>query len=378
MALRRRRRRGWAKDMSAPAEKQAGASCRDGRALEHFLIPLDEWWGHPLRCDADAHLEHCAASHYQQLPEWGHWNAEGAEFSVVVSLDAGRVVASSLLRRRQVRWLGAAKYYVDRGPIVEHPRWCDPHLGFLIDAVSRDGIWLSVSPYASGAERGVILQGLRAAGFVPEDLGGHYRASVLLALGADVDALRRGFRRSLKAQLNRALRSGIEVREWEDETDFTAFAAAHNQLAEARGFSGLAPATATRMARALARNPSRGTLLLACHRGERVGGILVLRSGPRVTYAYGYSDQSPEQRQLPLTHLLQWAAIQWAKESGARLYDLGGYWAQRGDSDPLNRFKTGFSKRIEEFVPEHVLYLRPRLAAALMRVRRLRNAGRRA
>jgi lipid II:glycine glycyltransferase (peptidoglycan interpeptide bridge formation enzyme) len=68
--------------------------------------------------------------------------------------------------------------------------------------------------------------------------------------------------------------------------------------------------------------------------------------------------------------MLHWHAILWARENGYRYYDFGGYWEVRGDADPINRFKTGFSKEIQRFVPEHVLLIKPLAAKSYLALAR--------
>ena len=118
--------------------------------------------------------------------------------------------------------------------------------------------------------------------------------------------------------------------------------------------------------RLLAGSTSPLTLFMARHGGEVVAGILLVAAGDRIIYEWGATSEAPGHRSLPLLHMLHWEAIQWARSAGFRWDDFGGYREDRGDSDPINRFKTGFSRTVQRLLLEHVRVRRP-LAAGVLR-----------
>jgi peptidoglycan pentaglycine glycine transferase (the first glycine) len=78
--------------------------------------------------------------------------------------------------------------------------------------------------------------------------------------------------------------------------------------------------------------------------GEPVAAIIVFHFGGRALYMYGMS--SGQHRDKMPNHLLQWAAIQWAKSQGCTLYDFWGAPDVFDESDSLWgvwKFKEGFS-----------------------------------
>jgi lipid II:glycine glycyltransferase (peptidoglycan interpeptide bridge formation enzyme) len=100
----------------------------------------------------------------------------------------------------------------------------------------------------------------------------------------------------------------------------------------------------------------RCEIFLASVEQEVVAGIMVFRQGVRAWYFYGAS--SDRHREKMPTHLLQWRAILWAKESGCLEYDLWGIPDEEEDelersfqthSEGLwgvYRFKRGFGGKV--------------------------------
>lgn len=98
-------------------------------------------------------------------------------------------------------------------------------------------------------------------------------------------------------------------------------------------------------------------LLLAEHNGTLLAGIFVSVLGGQAIYLYGAS--SNEQRQLMPNYVLQWEAIRWAKQRGARLYDFWGIPATDSEDEAMSgvyRFKRGWGGRILRYAGgyEHV------------------------
>lgn len=88
-------------------------------------------------------------------------------------------------------------------------------------------------------------------------------------------------------------------------------------------------------------------LYLAEHEGELLAGNIVSRCGTAATYLYGATSNS--KRDLMPAYLLQWTAIQEAKQAGCHSYDFHGIPPADNPAHPMHglyRFKTGFGGRI--------------------------------
>ena len=94
-------------------------------------------------------------------------------------------------------------------------------------------------------------------------------------------------------------------------------------------------------------NDSKLRLYIASHQGDALASIAVLLRKETATYLYGASSNI--KRNLMAAYALQWKAMQDAKDSGCRIYDLFGIPPDDNPSHPmagLYRFKTGFGGKI--------------------------------
>ena len=81
-----------------------------------------------------------------------------------------------------------------------------------------------------------------------------------------------------------------------------------------------------------------GTLLLAHHRGEVVGGVFFLGWGDTLYYKFNASD--PAHLAARPNDLVVWEAMRWARDHGYRFLDFGlSAWEQEG----LQRFKRKYA-----------------------------------
>ena len=95
-------------------------------------------------------------------------------------------------------------------------------------------------------------------------------------------------------------------------------------------------------------------LYMAFYEGKPIAGTLAIHYGDKVWYLYGAS--SNEYRNLMPNYLLQWRMIQWAIETGCRVYDFRGVSGDISEDNPhygLYRFKQGFHGEFTEFVGEY-------------------------
>lgn len=94
-------------------------------------------------------------------------------------------------------------------------------------------------------------------------------------------------------------------------------------------------------------------LYMAFSEGQPIAGTLAVHYGDKVWYLYGAS--SNEHRNLMPNYLLQWNMIQWAIETGCRIYDFRGVSGDVSEDNPLYglyRFKKGFGGDFTEFIGE--------------------------
>jgi lipid II:glycine glycyltransferase (peptidoglycan interpeptide bridge formation enzyme) len=309
--------------------------------------------------------------HFEQTLGWYTCQAKQGDSLFVLALDGEKVTASSLIRRRSIPVLGYAVYRIERGPVCPDPPVLTEHLSHIVDVVREDGILLRASPYyRDRAGEGIELE-LRGHGWRPvADSLAPYKSTVVVDLARDESSLKSELRRSLRTQLNKGQRLGVRITDRSGPEEFKVFVAQYNEMARTRHLAAISPHMETCLQHWLQQSPCKAKLITAEYQGEQVAGIVLLSAGNRVIYEWGVSSDRDDHRQLPLTHMLHWHAILWARGNGYRYYDFGGYWEARGDADPINRFKTGFSKEIQRFFPEHVLLLKPLAARSYLALAR--------
>ncbi len=309
--------------------------------------------------------------HFSQTLDWYSCHVKHDDMFFVLTLKDGNVLASSLIRRRHIPILGYASYQIDRGPVCPDFTILVDHLKHISEVVHKDGILVRANPYYHDEDINDVELLFRKTGWIP--LTGkiaNYSSTIILDLSQEVEMLRGELRRSLRTQINKGQRMGVKISEQSGLTELKAFVFQYNEMAHKRGLATISPHTQSYLHEWISNPCPRAKLLTAEYQGEQVAGIVLLSAGNHMIYEWGVCSEMDIHRQLPLTHMLHWRAILWAKENGYRYYDFGGYWEARGDKDPINRFKTGFSKVIRHHVPEQVLLLKPLAARAYLTLAR--------
>lgn len=281
-----------------------------------------------------------------------------------------RSAAAQLLIRP---FRGLAVAYVPRGPVGA------PH-GALVDelvrvARSRRAAFIRFEPNAlegsGGADR--LVTDLRAARFKPSERTLQPRSSIRLDLSPPEAELMAGFSKGHRADIRRAERDGVEVRS--EAPDGTGPEILERMLSATRERKEFGFHSAAYWRRLMGAFGDAARLQVAEHEGEPVAASLVLAWGSHGIYlAAGSTRAGLEHR---AAHLLQWHAIRWARERGARTWDMWGIADARGRhelaatagsatqtelealeaaarSDPLDgvyRFKKGWGGQVVRTVP---------------------------
>lgn len=107
-------------------------------------------------------------------------------------------------------------------------------------------------------------------------------------------------------------------------------------------------------------------LFLAHADGELLAGIFVSLLAGEAIYLYGASSNA--RRNLMPNYLLQWEAIRWARQAGARSYDFWGIPATDATDEALAgvyRFKSGWGGQIVSFPGNFAYEYHPQLMRAI-------------
>jgi peptidoglycan pentaglycine glycine transferase (the first glycine) len=272
--------------------------------------------------------------------------------------------AFQFLWRQPIAQLPLRVGYIPKGPVVD---WEDDE---AVDAVlaqiegvcrARGCLFVKIDPDVAETERaGRRLRALlhqRGWRFSPEQI--QFKNTAYTDLSGDEESLMMAFKSKWRYNIRLAERRGIQIRAGTG-ADLSAFYELYGETGDRDGFL-VRPfdyykTTWQTMLAAQSdpQNPAGGALLLAEHEEEEkpVAGIFLFRYGERAWYFYGASSER-RRRDMP-NHLLQWRAMQWAKEQGCTLYDWWGAPTQIDDpDDPMQgvwSFKEGFAAQFRPHI----------------------------
>jgi hypothetical protein len=154
----------------------------------------------------------------------------------------------------------------------------------------------------------------------------------VLTLSDDLDRTFSGFNATIRNQIRKARKTGVEVREGSSSEDLQAYYAIHLRHVERRGgFDFVYPKAFLAQ---LIQPESAGRLLLATVAEKVVAGGIFLRDGNAVYYFHGAYDLDYS-KQFPACAVID-AAIGWAHQIGAVAFNMGG----SAGIEPLERFKS--------------------------------------
>ena len=301
-----------------------------------------------------------------QAWDWGTVKGHGewTPLRCGVEGDGELVAAAQVLVRRLP--LGRTLAYASRGPIVDLQTAALPARAALIDGLEqycrqRKAVLLKVDPCLPAGQE----QALRACGAQPlpaKDgrFGGTQPKYVMrLDLTPGPEAVFADFKSDYRNRIRKSERRGVAVRPAASDADWHGFYQLLLETADRQEFTVRAESYFQAI-----RNDLQGACesrVFLAEREERlVGAILCVRYGSTVWYLYG--GMNDEGRDHYCGYLMQWKAMEWAFETDCTVYDFRGVAPPEAEDSPLyglNRFKSGFSPELVEWVGEWDLVFRP-------------------
>ena len=142
--------------------------------------------------------------------------------------------------------------------------------------------------------------------------------TIVIDLRGTEDEILARMKQKTRYNIRLAGKKGVTVRPWDDIPAF------HQMMLVTGGRDGFGVHSLEYYQRAydLLQPAGLGEILLAEYEGQPLAALFVARHGRRAYYLYGASTDI-ERNRMP-TYLLQWAAMQWAKDQGCEEYDLWG------------------------------------------------------
>jgi hypothetical protein len=317
-------------------------------ALESFLTDA---LSPTLAREVEDFLDSQDTAHPFEFPQWADPGAR-----VVLHREDGKIRWAATFGvhspfGRKLPWIRAA--VANRGPVCDdHEIWAKAAEQLPNSFAAERISFIDVSPDWIQPPEGKSPKLLNDAQW--ERLKTQ-RSSLRLDLTANEDEIFGNFRKNSRYEVRRAERLGVTVSAASTETEIDQFWRLYHALAARKNFPADARERMQRQIRWLTNSESRGALLLARTGNVIRGGAVIGRAGRRCWYVWGATDAHHEAK---VGHILQWNALQWARNHGCTEYDFGGY--TPGATSGPAWFKAGFGGRVVHFVAPMRRVLRPR------------------
>ncbi len=318
----------------------------------------------PDRWDAFACAHPCG--HFLQTWAWGALKEKFDWQPVRVALcDDEQLVAGAQILFRKFP-LGAMGY-IPKGPVIapDSPLW--PEWVDALQQVAREhnAFFLRMEPEWESNLPVSNLQSLVAnpsAAIQPQ-------TTIHVDLRTSPDDILAQMKQKWRYNIRLAERKGITVRIG-GEADLAEFYRL-SQITVQRDQFAIHSDDYYRTAWQLFNERNSVALFIAEFNGNAVASIFVVAYGRMAIYLYGAS--SDEERNRMPNHLLQWRAMQWAKERGCEVYDLWGVPnvdERRTTNDErlpegLLKFKEGFGGRVVQYAGAFDIVYNPLMYRAL-------------
>lgn len=312
------------------------------------------------------------AAHPLQTIAWGELKSRwGWSMLPTLFTDNGHVVAAALVLKRTLPRTPFSMLYVPKGPTFDYQ-----------DALLREQVWkqlvaigkreraivVKIDPdivQATGSDsivldaRGTaVTRELQAAGWQFSQEQIQFRNTVVFDMTTTEKALLEGMKAKTRYNIRLATKKGVTVRVGE-VADYPMLAKMYAGTG-ARNQFGLRPAAYYLDVWRTLSQHNMLHVLIAEYEGVPLAAVFLVHYGDICLYMYGASANHERQR-MP-TYLLQWEAMQWAKEQGYQLYDMWGAPTHFDENDPLWgvwRFKKGFNGTVHRHIGAWDYPIRP-------------------
>jgi lipid II:glycine glycyltransferase (peptidoglycan interpeptide bridge formation enzyme) len=308
---------------------------------------------------------------FLQSAAWGRFKAHFGWVAARISLPAPRG-GSPLLAQALFRRVPCSPFtlgYLPRGPLLDYQD--EDALDTMVrtlDRLARRYRAISVTWELPAVEDDLLTARLLRHRFRPARPV-QTRYTNIVDLDADPDGLLARMKPVWRRNIRRATRDGVRVRSAADGADFARWYALYEITARRDHFT-IREAEYYRRFWQETRPTGDTVLLLAEHEDRLLAGILLHRFGREATYLYGASDN--QGRNLMPNHILQWEAMLWARERGAKRYDLWGVAETDDPEEPLagvTAFKAGFGGEVVRYAGAFDRVYHPVLHALVQRAR---------
>ena len=323
---------------------------------------------HPDPARWDAFVDQHPEGHLLQQSRWAAVKQTTGWGCLRIGIcDAGELLAGAqiLIKKRY----GLAAWYMPRGPVFGDDQLLNQALLAALRSQARQqrAVFIRMEPnmLVGSARERIVTRVLGEAGMQTSE-STQPQNSVQLNLEPSMDAVLAAMTKGHRADIKKAQKLGVTIRVGTTDADLDVFVALMAETGARAGFAVHSKAYYAEVWERF-RQKQRVLLLIAAYQGAPVAAAMMVASSQTACYLYGGSNA--EAFQCAANHLIQWHAIQWAKEQGCATYDLWGI-PQRTDvaDGPLDapaemtgliRFKKGFGGHEVSFYPAYTDVLMP-------------------
>jgi hypothetical protein len=248
--------------------------------------------------------------------------------SQVVVRRNGSVMAAVQVRLVTVPVLKVGIGYVGWGPMWRK-RGCDDdieNLRHILKALKREyaqrrGVLLRVQPnvFDDCPDAAAVGSLFAEAGFTRNESPHH---TLFLELAPSLEELRQQLHRKWRNHLNKAEKTGIQLKEGTDGSLFDEFRDLYHEMRQRKGYSD--GVDIDKYAAVQSRLPEvlKCWIIVAEVDSVPAAGAVFSTVGDAGIYLLGATNERGMQSNA--SYAIQWRIIQWLKEKGYRCYDLGG------------------------------------------------------
>ena len=301
------------------------------------------------------------SGHVMQSTAWAKIKEQQGWRAEYLRLGAGPLPCALILWRTLPG--GAHFGYVPRGPVVGAPaELASAFAALAAHARSSGALVLKVDPELTAA---VAAAPLAAAGFQRGPDIQPVRATLVLGLGPEPEALLAACDKDTRWSTKQGAKRGVTLRRGESDADLDAFYRLYAITGRRARFI-TRTSDYYRLTWRTLIDAGLADLWLAELDGAAVAAAMTWHCGERELYMYGATNDAG--RKVYAAYALQWHCILEARARGARTYDFGGIPADLNDArDTMHGpylFKKGFGGTAVQLVGAHDTVPRPLLYAA--------------
>jgi lipid II:glycine glycyltransferase (peptidoglycan interpeptide bridge formation enzyme) len=217
---------------------------------------------------------------------------------------------------------------------------------------------------------------IKKIGFKPAHASHQPIATLIIDLQQSFEKILADMKQKGRYNIKLAEKKGVKVYKSKDiEKDIEKFYAVLKDTWDRDAFLGHDKNFYEKMLKILGKE-KHAQLYLAEYEGQPICGIIITHFGDTVTYYYGAS--SNKFREVMAPYLVQWTAIQDAKNAGYKYYDFFGIAPEGAKNHPwkgVTEFKLKFGGQYTEYVKAREFVFKPLWFRAIKLIKKLKRVS---